>query len=279
MSINFSSNILNRRQSSRWQTIITGNKFEFRAVGSSQSIAGPNVVLNTIVAESLDEIATELEKAVAAGKNLTTEIQPLLSKLIAGSKHVIFNGDNYAESWHKEAEKRGLPNRKNTVESLPDLIAPKSIALFGKYGVLSERELHSRFEIMLENYKKTITIESQLTAQIAQRQILPAAIRYQSEVAHSIAHLIAAGVKAPATQKDLLNELTSTLDELQIRITALNKVTEEHVPGDSLAHATYSRDTIIPAMNAVRAAADKLESIVADDLWPLPTYQEMLFIK
>ena len=257
----------------------TGNKFEFRAVGSSQSIAGPNLVLNTIVAESLDEIATALEKAVSLGKDLNAEIQALLPKWIAESKHVIFNGDNYSEAWHAEAERRGLPNRKSTVDSLPDLIAPKSIALFGKYGVFSERELHARFEILLENYNKTINIESQLTVQIARRTILPAALRYQSEVAQSISNLKAAGVSPPSTEVDLLNDLTATIQDLQSRIAALAKVCDEHVSGGTLAHAKYSRDVVIPAMNAVRNAGDKLETLVADDLWPLPTYQEMLFIK
>ena len=156
----------------------TGNRFEFRAVGSSQSIAGPNVVLNTIVAESLDEIANILEPAIAAGKNLNTEIQALLPKLIAEGKKVIFNGDNYSEEWHKEAEMRGLPNRKNAVDSLPDLITPKSIKLFSKYGVFTEREIHSRYEILLENYIKTINIEAHITMQMANRQIIPAALRY-----------------------------------------------------------------------------------------------------
>jgi glutamine synthetase len=257
----------------------TGNKFEFRAVGSSQSIAGPNVVLNTIVAESLDDIATELEKAVAAGKDLNAEIQSLLPKYIAESKKVIFNGDNYIEEWHKEAEKRGLPNRRNAVDSLSDLISPKSVALFGKYGVLSERELHSRFEILLENYKKTINIESQLTAQIASRQILPAALRYQAEVADGIAKLKAAGAKVPSSQTALLDELSATIEELQSRTAALVDALEDHLDGDTLAHAKYFRDTIVPAMSAVRVAGDKLEGMVAADLWPLPTYQEMLFIK
>ncbi len=257
----------------------TGNKFEFRAVGSSQAIGGPNVVLNTIVAESLDEMATVLEAAVKAGKDLNAEIQTLLSKIVAGSKHVIFNGDNYSEEWHREAERRGLPNRRNTVDSLPDLITPKAIALFGKYGVLSERELHSRFEIHVENYKKTIAVESQLTLQIASRMVLPAAIRYQGQVAESIAHVRAAGTTVPKTQTALLGELTLTIEELQSAIDSLGEVMDEHPEGDTLAHAKYARDVIIPAMNAVRVAADKLEGIVADDLWPLPTYQEMLFIK
>jgi glutamine synthetase len=257
----------------------TGNKFEFRAVGSSQSIAGPNVVLNTIVAESLDEIATKLEAAVKAGKDLNAEIQALLPGLIAESKKVIFNGDGYSEAWHKEAESRGLPNRKNTIESIPDTISPKAIALFGKYGVLSERELHSRYEIYLENYQKTINIESGLTIQIAKRQILPAALRYQGEVALSIAQLKAAGVTAPQGQIDLLNELTATIEELQKGITALAKATDDHSGENSMAHAKHARDAVIPAMTAVRTAGDKLEGVVADDLWPLPTYQEMLFIK
>ncbi|MFM7316693.1 MAG: glutamine synthetase III [bacterium] len=257
----------------------TGNKFEFRAVGSSQSIAGPIVVLNTIVAESLDFVATELEKTGKSGDALNPEIQKLLQKIISESKAVIFNGDGYSEAWHQEAEKRGLPNRKNTVDSLPDLISAESIALFGKYGVFTEREIHSRYEILLEGYKKTINIEAQLTAQIANKQILPAALRYQTQVAASIAALKGAGVEAPAPQLALLTDLTTSIADLQTRADALQKIAEHHADGDSLAHAKYSRDVIIPAMNAAREAADKLETIVADDLWPLPTYQEMLFIK
>jgi glutamine synthetase len=256
----------------------TGNKFEFRAVGSSQSIAGPNVVLNTIVAESVDEIATALEKAVAAGKDLNTEIQTVLQKIISDSKKVIFNGDNYSEAWHKEAGTRGLPNRRNCVDSLPDLITDKAIKLFGKYGVLSERELHSRFEIFVENYKKTISIESLLTLQIATRQILPAALRYQGEVADTVSKVKNAGVKVPASETALLDTLTATIEELQTSIAKLEKASEEH-EGDTLAHAKHARDHIVPAMFAVRTAADKLETLVASDLWPLPTYQEMLFIK
>ncbi len=257
----------------------TGNKFEFRAVGSSQSIAGPIVVLNTIVAESIDDLVTPLETAVAAGKDLNTEIQALLPKVIAEAKHVIFNGDNYSEAWHAEAAKRGLPNRRNTIDSLPDLISPKSIALFGKYGVFSEREIHSRFEILLENYKKTVTIEAQITLQMAMRQILPAALRYQGEIAQSVANLKSAGAVVPKTQTSLLNELTATIEELQTAIAQLEEASEAHVEGDTYAHAKHARDEVIPATNAVRAAGDKLEGIVAADLWPLPTYQEMLFIK
>ncbi len=257
----------------------TGNKFEFRAVGSSQSIGGPLVVLNTIVAESLDAIATQLEATGKKGDALNAEIQALLPKIIAESKQVIFNGDNYSEAWHAEAERRGLPNRRNTVDSLPDLISPKAVALFGKQGVFTERELHSRFEILLENYKKTVAIESLLTLRIGERMILPAALRYQAEVAQAIAALKAAGASIPRAQTDLLAELTRTIDELQAATAELARATEAHVAGDTLAHARHARDAIIPAMNAARTAGDKLEVLVADDLWPLPTYQEMLFIK
>jgi len=257
----------------------TGNKFEFRAVGSAQSIAGPIVVLNTIVAEIVDEFATQLEQAVAAKKDLNTEIQKLLQAAVKESKSVLFNGDNYSEAWHTEAERRGLPNRRTTIDSLPDLVSPKAVALFSKYGVLSERELHSRYEIFLESYRKTINIESQLTIQIAQRMILPAALRHQSEVAGAIANLKATGVTVPKTQTAHLTELVGAIEELQSAADQLADAVDEPAKGDSLDHAKYSRDVVIPAMNAVRAAGDHLETLVADDLWPLPTYQEMLFIK
>ncbi len=257
----------------------TGNKFEFRAVGSSQSVSGPIVVLNAIVAETLDEFATHLEAAVAAKKDLNAEIQLLLQAAVKECKNVIFNGDNYSEAWHAEAERRGLPNRRTTIDSLPDFISPKSIKLFGKYGVFNEREIHSRYEIFLEGYRKTLNIESQLTLQIARRMILPAALRYQSEVAQAVTALKAAGLNPPRSQHDLLVELSAAVEELQTTANALNAAVDEGHEGDSLAHAKYARDAMIPAMNAVRAAADRLELMVADDLWPLPTYQEMLFLK
>jgi glutamine synthetase len=257
----------------------TGNKFEFRAVGSSQSIAGPIVVLNTIVAESLDDFASHLEHAVAAGKGLNAEIQVLLQNAVKESKDVIFNGDNYSESWHAEAERRGLPNRRTSIESLPDIISPKCVKLFTKYGVLNERELHSRLEIFVEGYRKTLNIESQLTLQIARRMILPAALRYQAEVSHSIAELKSTGATVPKAQAALLNGLVTAIDQLLTSCDRLTDALEAHPEGDSLAHAKHARDAIIPAMNAVRVAGDQLELLVSDDLWPLPTYQEMLFLK
>src|SRR4051812_11991748 len=165
----------------------TGNKFEFRAVSSGQSIAGPNTVLNTIVADSLDYISSKLEADTKAGKDFNKSLQSILSEIVKQHKRVIFNGDGYSEAWHAEAEKRGLPNFKSTTDSVPSLISKESIELFGKYKVLNERELHSRYEIYLKNYKKTVNIEAQLTASMAKTMLLPAAIRYQGEVAHSVA--------------------------------------------------------------------------------------------
>ena len=257
----------------------TGNKFEFRAVSSGQSIAGPNTVLNTIVADSLDYISSKLEADVKAGKDFNKSLQAVLSDIVKQHKRIIFNGDNYTEAWHAEAEKRGLPNFKTTVDAMPYFLNKECVDVFGKYKVLSEREVHSRYEIYLESYKKTINIEAQLTASIAKTMILPAAIRYQGEVAHSLAAAKAAGAGNLTEQEALLKELAGTIGELQKKIAALVHATEHVGDGDVMAHAKYSKETIIPAMNAVRVLGDKLEMIVADDLWPLPTYREMLFIK
>ena len=259
----------------------TGSKFEFRAVGGGQSIAGPNTVLNTIVAESLDYIATRLEADNKAGKDFIKSIQAVLASIIKENKRVIYNGDNYVPEWYKEAEKRGLPNLKTTVDAVPHLIGKPSLDLFTKYKVLNAKELHSRYEIYLENYIKTVGIEAQMTALIARTIIQPAAIKYQQEVASSITAAKAAGIsaKSMSEQEAFLQELSGAISDLQKKTADLAKTAEHHAAGDTLAHAKYSRDKIIPAMNAVRALGDKLETMVSDDLWPLPTYREMLFIK
>ncbi len=256
----------------------TGNKFEFRAVGSSQSVAGPNTILNTIVAESLDYIATNLEGAKKAGKDLNKAVQDLLSGILKESKKVLFNGDNYTEEWHKEAERRGLPNLKNTVDALPVVVRKDTIDLLTKYKVYTERELHSRLAILSENYVKTVNIEGQLMSMMARTMILPAALRYQTEVAANVAATKAAGVDNHA-QLDLLKTLTATVGDFQAATGALDKALAHHADGDPYAHARYARDAILPAMAALRTLGDKLETLVADDLWPLPTYREMLFIK
>jgi glutamine synthetase len=256
----------------------TGNKFEFRAVGGGQSISGPNTVLNTIVAESIDFIATALEKATQGGQDLNKAIQALLPGIIKESKKVIFNGDNYTEEWHSEAEKRGLPNLRNTVDALPVILRKDTIELFSKYRVYSERELQSRYNILSEAYVKTVNIEGQLTSMMGRTMILPAALRYQAEVAQAVNATKAAGVDN-ATQADLLKSLTITISDFQKGIAALDKALAHHATGDPYAHAKHARDAILPAMNNVRTLGDKLETVVADDLWPLPTYREMLFIK
>src|SRR5262249_15181475 len=175
----------------------TGNKFEFRAVGSSQSIAGANTVLNTIVAESLDHIASHLERAKSEGKDLNKAIQALLPAIIKENKRILFNGDNYSQEWYAEADRRGLPNLRNTPDSLPTILEKDSIELFTKYKVYTDRELQSRFAILCENYVKTVTIEGRCTAMMARTMILPAAVRYQEELARSIAAVQSAGAKVP----------------------------------------------------------------------------------
>jgi glutamine synthetase len=256
----------------------TGNKFEFRAVGGSQSIAGPNTVLNTIVAESLDYIATSLERAKGAGKDVNKAAQELLPGIIKESKKVIFNGDNYTPEWHQEADKRGLPNLRNTVDALPVILRKDTIDLFSKYRVYSERELKSRFNILCENYVKTVNIEGRLTSMMARTMILPAALRYQAEVATAVNATKAAGVDN-LPQADLLRNLTQTINSFQEATAVLDEALGHHADGDPHAHAKHFRDEVLPAMSEVRKIGDKLEATVADDLWPLPTYREMLFIK
>ena len=256
----------------------TGNKFEFRAVGSSANIAGANTILNTIVAESLDYMATELESATKGGKDLTKAVQELLPKIIKESKKVIFNGNGYSEDWHKEAEKRGLPNFKNTVDSLASVIKKENVELLSKYKVYSERELQSRYNILAENYVKTIDIEAQTALNMAKTMILPAALRYQKEVGESIAAAKAAGAAQPAGL-ETFGTLVSTINDFQRGINALEKAIDHHGDGDAYGHAKHMRDHVVTAMAELRKHGDKLETLVADDIWPLPTYREMLFIR
>jgi glutamine synthetase len=256
----------------------TGNKFEFRAVGSSANIAGANTILNAIVAESLDYIATNLEKAVAGGKDLAKAIQELLPVIIKEHKKVIFNGDGYTEDWHKEAEKRGLPNMKNTVDTLPTIIKKEIVELLSKYKVYTERELHSRYHILAENYVKTVNIEALTMVYMAKTLILPAALRFQGQIAQTVSATKGAGIDNPS-QTELLKSVTTLVGDFQKATAALEKASAHHVEGDAYAHAKSMRDTVIPAMVELRTLGDKLEGVVADDLWPLPSYREMLFIR
>ena len=254
----------------------TGNKFEFRAVGSSQSIAGPLVALNTIAAESLDYIATELEKATGGdASKLNAAIETLLQKIIAEHKAVIFNGNGYSAEWQEEAKRRGLPNLKATPEALDVLVTPTNIALFEKYGVLSEREMRSRYEIYLERYCKDINAEANSAVQIAKTMILPAGYRYQGELVDTASKLKSIG---QTVHMGTLDKLTKLVGAFEQRIEALEAALA-HGGHDLRAEVTHFHDDVIPAMVSLRETADQIEAILPDDLWPLPTYREMLFIK
>jgi glutamine synthetase len=255
----------------------TGNKFEFRAVGSSQSVAGPLVALNTIMAESLDYIATELEKLTKGDPaKLNGAVQSVLKQIMKDHGAIIYNGDNYIEAWHKEAVKRGLPNLSNTVDALPALTAKKNLDLMEKYNVLSSREMESRCEIYLERYVKDVAVESKLTLEIAKTTIFPSAVKYQNALASTALSLKQLG-KVPCTA--VLDELTDLVQKFEVAINTLQKALEHHSEGSTLDHAKFARDQIVPAMIKVREVSDKLEGVVSDEFWPLPTYQEMLFIK
>jgi len=256
----------------------TGNKFEFRAVSANQSIAMPNVSLNVAVTESLDYCATELESSLKAGKKLEEAVKLLLSKLIKDNKQIIFNGNNYADEWQKEAGKRGLLNHRTSVDAFSEVLKPEVVKAFEKYGVLNERELKARHEIALEQYNKTINIEAQLMVLMGSRSILPAAFRYQTELGQSVAAVKAAGGTTKETRK-ALDELTSVTDKCRVQVIALQKLLDHDANGDSVKHAKYFRDKVVPAMAALRESGDALEAVVPQDLWPLPTYREMLFVK
>jgi glutamine synthetase len=258
----------------------TGNKFEFRAVGSSQSIAWPNTVLNTIVAESLDYTATEIEKA--AGKNPSPErlqraVVGVLQKIIRQHKRVIFDGDNYSVEWHAEAERRGLPMLRNSVEALPVLKQKKNVDLFRKYGVMNKVEVESRLHIGLERYVKQIAIEAEMMGHMARTLILPAALRHQALLAEAVAKTQAAGVPA-ADQKAALERFVGYANRLRDAIGGLESAMAHEDP-DALAHARHIEESLLPAMAETRAAADHLETVIAAEYWPLPTYRELLFLK
>jgi len=256
----------------------TGNRFEFRAVGSSQSIAGPLVAMNTIVCESLDYCATKLEEATGGDSSkLNGAIQTLLTEIINEHGSIIFNGDGYSDEWHEEAEKRGLLNLKTTADALPSLDAPEVKELFSKYNVLSERELESRLEIYLEQYCASINVETLLALEMARTMIFPAAVRYQGELSATCVNLKQLGFEFDT---DTLDKMTGLVKSLQESIAALDSAAKK-VNGIECLHdkSACCRDEVIPAMNKVREIADELEDYIADDLWPLPTYQEMLFIR
>jgi glutamine synthetase len=262
----------------------TGNKFEFRAVGSSQSISFPATVLTTIVTESIDELTTEVETRLGeGGAALEDVLQAVLSSEIARCKRIIFNGDGYSSEWHEEAERRGLLNLRTAMDALPKLTDDKNIALFSKYSVLSERELESRAEIFVEQYFKTVNIEGEMTAEIARTIVVPSAVRYLDDLLDAYHNYRQLGdeMKAGRTKglSRLVEDLNETLNELVEALGHLDEQNAELGGEDVHSKALHVRDNVIPAMTRVRAACDRLERMVPDDLWPLPRYREMLFIR
>jgi glutamine synthetase len=263
----------------------TGNKFEFRAVGSSQNIAFPATCLNLAVAASLDAMATELEASLRTGKTgraaraaaFNEAVAALLKKTVKQHKRIIFNGNGYSDEWQREAGKRGLLNLKNTVDALPEIVKPEVVRAFERFKVLNERELHARYEINLENYNKTINVEAQLMVLMANRYVLPAALEYQKRVGESVAAAKAGGVPSKEGTKHLAR-LVGLVDRFHAQTEAL-AAKLEHASPSAEKHAQYMRDTVVPAMVALRDLGDQLEVVIPHEIYPLPTYREMLFVK
>jgi glutamine synthetase len=260
----------------------TGNKFEFRAIGSSTSIAWPNTVLNTIIAESLDYVAGLLEERVGSkpsSRKLEEVVKTTLQEIVKKHRRVVFDGDNYDEKWHDEAARRGLPHLRTTVDALPTLKSTKAIKLFEKYGVLSERELRARVEVLWLQYNTTLAIEARTLVSILRTRVLPAALRYQTEVAQAVAAAQNAGADFEDTWGQL-EELVRLVDSLRASATRVAKEEREgEAIGDGERRGLHCRDKLVPAMARARAAADALEAILPADLWTLPTYSEMLFLR
>lgn len=253
----------------------TGNKFEFRAVGSSQSCYLANTVLNTIVAESVKQLADELEKAPASDFNRA--LTDALRGRIKAHKKVLFSGNNYSAEWHAEAARRGLPNLKDTVESLKAAHNKAFEKVFDAHKVMNPKEYEARIEIFWERYVKILNIEATATSDIARNQILPAALEYQAKIAASVGALKNAGVDVPAAQIDLLKTVASGAASLKSSSDALDAALEAAAGADLKSQGEAYRDKVVPLMNEVRKLADGLEAVVDDNLWPLPKYREMLF--
>ena len=255
----------------------TGNKFEFRAVSSGQNISFPNTALNAAMADALDSVATDLEAAVARVEELNKAVAKLLTKIIKEHKRIVFNGNNYAPEWEKEAGKRKLLNLKNTVDALPELVSRDVVKLLDRYKILNEREVHARYEIFLENYNKTVNVEGQLMVLMANRYILPAALEYQKQVAQSVSAVKSAGGSSVQGKK-LLAKYTKLVDQFKTRTDALAAALD-HSGGSAEKHAKYMRDKVVPAMARLREVGDQIEVLTPHEIWPLPTYREMLFVK
>ena len=251
----------------------TGNKFEFRMVGSKDSIASPNIVLNTIVAEAFAEASDVLEKA----EDFELAVHDLIKKYLTDHQRIVFNGNGYSDAWVEEAERRGLPNIKSMVDAIPALTTDKAVALFEKFHVFTKAELESRAEIQYETYAKAINIEAKTMIDIASKQIIPAVIKSTKSLADTVNAVSAAGAEA-SVQSELLSEISGLLSDTKValqKLIDLDKKSEEVPEGAELAH--YFHETIVPAMAELRAPVDELEMLVDKELWPMPSYGDLMF--
>ena len=252
----------------------TGNKFEFRMLGSTLSIAESNIVLNTIVAESLSKFADVLEKA----SDVEAAARKLIRKEYIKHKRIVFNGNGYSDEWVEEAEKRGLLNLKTTVDAIPHYKDEKNIKLFTKHNIFSEIEVISRTDILLEEYSKTINIEAVTMLHIASKEIIPAVVDYVTDVCQSASLKKSLNPNMPCTcEEGLIADISAKQDELFLAVNELKSVLSKVPTDDDLVTATYYKEVVIPAMNAVRKPADELELLVGRDYWPFPTYGDLLF--
>ena len=259
----------------------TGNKFEFRMPGSGQSIAGPNVILNTAVAESLSLFADELEKALQAGEDFEDALDWLIRHVIKEHKRIIFNGNNYSEEWKEEARRRGLADLPTTADAMKAYLAPKNVELFARHRIFNEVELHSRYEISMENYIKTINMEANTMLDMAYKEILPAVSRYVDELCRTVEHKKAIGIASrigsfhEASQAQELSENSDSLFSCLKQLEQLLQKSQDMT--DIQEKADFFKNQVIPVMNQVRTYADECERLTAEDLWPYPTYSKLLF--
>ena len=253
----------------------TGNKFEFRMVGSSDSIASANTVLNTIIAEAFKEAADKLEKA----DNFDMAVHDMIKETLAAHKRVVFNGNGYSDEWVAEAERRGLPNIKSMVDAIPALITDKAVKLFEEFGVFTKTELESRVEVEYEGYAKAINIEAKTMIDMAGKQIIPAVIKYTTALAASISAVKSACPEADvSTQTELLLETSDLLAETKLALAKLTEITEKSAAMDGgKDQAVAYHEEVVPAMAALRTPVDKLEMLVDKDLWPMPSYGDLIF--
>lgn len=243
-------------------------------VGSRDSISGSNVVLNTIVAEAFSEACDILEKA----DDFDMAVHDLIKKYATEHQRIIFNGNGYADAWVEEAERRGLPNIKSMVEAVPALVTEDTVSMFEKFKVFTKAELESRVEIKYENYSKAINIEARTMIDMASKQIIPAVIKYATSLAGSINTITAAGVTAVGVQKNLLNETSALLEETQKALDELIAIENAGCEmEDGEAKAKYYYEKVTPAMEALRVPVDKLEMIVDKEMWPMPSYGDLMF--